>query len=56
MAVVIDGIRLSSLSDLGDVRQKSDPVLRLEVTTENSDAVASVYNGKAVFSNRKVLF
>ena len=49
MAVVLEGIRISSLSDLGDIRQKSDPVLRLEITTENSEAIASVYNGKSVF-------
>ncbi|XP_022100199.1 histone-arginine methyltransferase CARMER-like [Acanthaster planci] len=45
MAVVFEGISLRSLSDHGDILQRTEAVLRLEVVTENEEPLVSIYNG-----------
>ena len=46
MAVVFDGISLRSLTDHGDILQRTEAVLRLEVVTEKEEPVVTIYNGE----------
>ncbi|XP_071494376.1 histone-arginine methyltransferase CARMER-like [Diadema antillarum] len=45
MAVVIENVRLSSLSDQGDISQQTQNILKLQITTQDAKPVFSLYNG-----------
>ncbi|XP_033636313.1 histone-arginine methyltransferase CARM1-like [Asterias rubens] len=47
MAVVFEGVSLRSLSDHGDILQRTESILRLEVVTENDQPVVTIYNGSS---------
>ena len=49
MAVVFEGVSLRSLSDHGDILQRTESILRLEVVTENDQPVVTIYNGNVGF-------
>lgn len=46
MAIRLDGIQLTSLSERGDVLQKSDQTFVMEVTNENSVPIVRISSGK----------
>lgn len=46
MAIRLDGIQLTSLSDRGDVLQKSDQTFVLEVSNESDATVVRIQSGK----------
>ncbi|XP_041475230.1 histone-arginine methyltransferase CARMER-like isoform X1 [Lytechinus variegatus] len=45
MAIVFENVRLSSLSDQGDIAQQTQNVLKLQVSTQDAKPIFSLYNG-----------
>lgn len=46
MAIVFENMRLSSLSDQGDIAQQTQNVLKLHVSTKDDQPIFTLYNGK----------
>ena len=49
MAVVFENVRLSSLSDQGDISQQTQNILKLQVSTQDAKPVFSLFNGKTAY-------